>query len=311
MKSQNKKLAPVALFVYARADHTSQTIEALSKNTLAKDTEIWIFSDGPKNNKVEKKVREVREYINLVKEKEWFKNVQIIESQLNKGLAKSIMDGVSHILEKRKNVIVIEDDLITAPDYLEFMNKGLSFYETSQNIGSITGYSPLKSIPDDYSHDIYIVQRSCSYGWATWKDRWVNVDWKASAYHLLKKDFQLRNKFNECGMDRYNRLERQMKGQIDSWSIRFGLWQFINDLYTVYPVVSRLKNIGWDGSGTHSSKNIKIPYNQEIANNKTPFQLEHVQKNEKITRAIRRIYSGTLKTKVARTIENYLLLFTK
>ena len=308
-----KDLAPIALFVYARADHTKATVEALAKNDLAKSTHLWIFSDGPKGQKSTAKVEEVRNYIDTIPGQNSFKSVTIIKAKKNKGLANSIIGGVSKLTIEYGRVIVVEDDLVTAPDYLEFMNSALNFYKTNSNIGSVTGYSPLHSYPSDYKYDVYLATRNCSYGWGTWSDRWERVDWEAQAYEQLRTSFKLRNQFNECGIDRYNRLNRQMNRKIDSWSIRFGLFQFMNNLYTVYPVVSRLKNIGWDGSGTHNtdkSASSSMPHNQKIEDKKIPFQLENVEADSRIIQSVKNIYSGTLKTKIVRTVENYCLAIT-
>lgn len=305
------KLAPIALFVYSRANHTKATVEALAKNDFAKYTHLWIFSDGPIREESMVKVEEVRDYIESIPSQNWFESVTIVKSIKNKGLANSIIYGVSKLTKKYGRVIVVEDDLVTTPDYLEFMNSALDFYKTNYRVGSVTGYSPIYTFPSDYKYDVYVANRNCSYGWGTWSDRWERVDWQAKAYKNLRTSFKLRNQFNECGIDRYNRLERQMKGEIDSWSIRFGLFQFMNGLYTVYPVVSRLRNIGWDGSGTHNtdkSSSLSMPYNQKIVDKKTPFQLENVEADSRIVQSVKNIYSGNLTTKIARTIKNYCLV---
>lgn len=304
-------LAPLALFVYQRLNHTKATVEALAQNNSAKSTNLWIFSDGPKCRKSEKKINEVRDYIDTISKNGWFKSVTIMKSPKNKGLANSIIGGVSMLTAKYGSIIVVEDDLVTAPDFLDFMNRSLDFYRTNPSIGSITGYSPISSCPRDYKHDIYLASRNCSYGWGTWSDRWERVDWGAKEYQQLRRSLKLRKQFNQCGLDRFNRLRRQMNGKIDSWSIRFGLFQFMNDLYTVYPVVSRLKNIGWDGSGTHGhtlSAHFSLPFNNRIEHEKTPFRLEHVEINPMIIKSICNVYSGNLRTKTARKLENYLLL---
>ena len=308
-------LAPIALFVYERVDHARATIEALAKNDLAKSTHLCVFSDGPKHKKSTLRVEEVRGYLDTLPSQNWFKSVTIIKAAKNKGLANSIIKGVSKLIKEYGCVIVVEDDLVTAPDYLDFMNSALDFYKTNQTIGSVTGYSPVHShrLPSDYKHDIYLATRNCSYGWGTWLDRWEKVDWEAKAYNQLQTSFKLRNRFNECGIDRYKRLENQMNGKIDSWSIRFGLFQFMNDLYTVYPVVSRLKNIGWDGSGTHytnKSASLSIPFNQKIEEERVPFKLENINVDARIIQAIRDMYPRALGTKVVRTVENYWLAIT-
>ena len=164
-------LAPIVLFVYNRLDHTQGVIETLLKNTLAKESEFYIFSDAAKTENGVEKVNEVRKFI---RDDSWhtgFKKVSIIEAEKNKGLAKSIIGGVSEIIQKYGKVIVLEDDLKLSPYFLEYMNDALDYYKDVVNIWSISGYSfPMRSLKN-YPHDVFYSYRGCSWGWATWLDR--------------------------------------------------------------------------------------------------------------------------------------------
>lgn len=134
-------LAPVLIFVYARPEHTRRTIESLAYNYQADDTDVFIFSDAPKNEKAIKNVTLVRDYIDTLPDKKLFKSVKIIKSEFNKGLANSIISGVNEIIELTQQVIVLEDDLITSPDFLSYMNDALKFYENDKKIWSVSGYT--------------------------------------------------------------------------------------------------------------------------------------------------------------------------
>jgi len=140
-------LAPIVLFVYNRLDHTQVVIETLLKNTLAKDSELYIFSDAAKSENGIEKVNEVREFI---RDDSWhtgLKKVSIVEAEKNKGLAKSIIGGVSEIIQRYGKVIVLEDDLNLSPYFLEYMNDALDYYKDDEEIWSISGYSfPMKSL---------------------------------------------------------------------------------------------------------------------------------------------------------------------
>src|SRR3989338_525512 len=130
------KLAPITVFVYNRPWHIKQTIESLKKNKEAKKSDLFIFSDGPKNEDDQKKVDEVRKYIKKVN---GFKMVTIIERQKNLRLANSIIAGVTEIINKYGKIIVLEDDLIASPYFLKFMNKGLDLYKKEERVASIHG----------------------------------------------------------------------------------------------------------------------------------------------------------------------------
>jgi Glycosyl transferase family 2 len=278
-------LAPVVIFVYARPEHTKRTIEALAQNYLAKETEVFIYSDAAKGEKTVDKVRMVREYIDSLPQKNLFKSIKIIKSQSNKGLANSVISGVSEIIDKYGRVIVLEDDLVSSRDFLQYMNDALNFYGKDHDIWSISGYTFNIDIPKDYKSDVYLSYRGCSWGWATWKDRWEKVDWDVSDYNHFKNDKRARKMFNRGGRDMANMLDLQMEGKIDSWAIRWCYTQYKLGMLTVYPVVSRIKNIGLDGSGTHSGITSKYDVVLNDSSQKCRFDKPHL--DERILKTFR------------------------
>lgn len=248
---KNSKLAPIVIFVYARPDHTKMTIEALSKNKFAKDTDVYIFSDAAKNEKTKSKVDETRKYIKSIAGNKYFKSTTIIEAEKNKGLANSIISGVTKIIEKYGKVIVLEDDLLTSDNFIEYMNNALNFYKDDNKIWSISGYNvPMKV--KNYPYDVYLNYRGCSWGWATWKNRWDKVDWNVSDYKNFKNNLFKRIKFNRGGNDMSQMLDSQMHGMCDSWAIRWCYQEYKENMYTIYPIKTLINNIGLDGTGTHS-----------------------------------------------------------
>jgi len=293
---------PIILFVYNRPDHTRKTVEALARNELAQESELWVFSDGPKNSAASEMVGEVREYIHSLPDSGLFAKVDIIESQRNKGLAESIITGVTKVINAFGCAIVLEDDLVTAPDFLKFMNACLDYYKDDKKVGSISGYSPTKVIPDDYHHSVYLLSRSCSLGWATWIDRWQQVDWDVTDFDQFKKDTNARKRFDECGSDRFDRLRRQLELGANSWSIRFGYWQFRCGMNTVYPVVTRLRNIGNDGSGVHDGTG--ATYNDDLPEQPVLFELTTPEPDQHIIREVKKIYSGSRLSQFSRFLRN-------
>lgn len=250
------KYAPIILFVYRREEHARQVLDALANNTLAKKSDLFIFSDAAKNTKAAEDVMRTRKMIRDEMWKNYFRSVTIIERTENFGLARSIITGVTEIIRKYGRVIVIEDDSISRCDFLEFMNACLDYYRDDRKIWSIGGYSFLQKadFPADYSQDVYCVQRTCSYAWATWADRWEMVDWEVKNYRSFKNNWRSRKRFNQTGNNHSVMLDSQMNGRIDSWAIRFCFSMFEHDMVTVYPVQTRIRNIGEDGSGVHFNK---------------------------------------------------------
>jgi hypothetical protein len=259
-------LAPIVLFVYNRLDHTKQTVESLQKNELASESELFIYSDAAKNECNINKVNEVREYIKTI---DGFKKVTIIERERNWGLANSIIDGTTKIINKYNKVIVLEDDLVSSPYFLKFMNESLNMYRDRQDIFSITGFSfsqEFMKFDKNNKEDIYLNIRPMSWSWATWKERWNKVDWEVKDFDSFIKDRNKIKKFNTGGTDLTNMLTRQINGKLDSWYIRWSYHAIMNNLFTIYPKVSYVNNIGHDNSGTHSKIDKNNIYNHSELN---------------------------------------------
>jgi hypothetical protein len=279
-------LAPIALFVYNRPWHTQQTVEALQRNTLAIESEIFIFSDAPKNEKAVDNVNDVRKYIQTI---DTFKKVTIIERDENWGLAKSIIQGVTEIINEYGKIIVLEDDLITSEQFLAYMNMALKQYEESDSIFSITAFSfseNFLNIPKGYTEKIYLHPRPMSWSWATWKNRWEICDWEISDYKYLKQDNYFINQFKRIGPDLPKMLELQMNKKIDSWYVRFCYSAYKSRMLTVYPINSLISNIGHDGTGVHctvdESNKYTNSFNNPIQQVDELFLPEEIHLNEKI-----------------------------
>jgi hypothetical protein len=242
--------APIALFTYKRLATLRQTVTALQQNHQAKESELFVFSDGPKKVSDKAVILEIRDYLKTIS---GFKRVTIRESLTNKGLAASVISGVTQVINQFGKVIVLEDDLITTPNFIAYMNNCLNRFENNQRIFSVSGYSfNLGKQPQDYK-DTYFLNRGWSWGWATWKDRWEQVDWAMNDYSQFCTDRQAQRAFAEGGSDLNAMLQKQMSGQLDSWAIRWFYHQFKQQGLTVYPVLSKIYNDGFDDNATHTS----------------------------------------------------------
>lgn len=241
-------LAPIVLFVYNRLKHTLQTVEALKKNLLASESELFIFSDGAKNSNEEIKVNEVRKYINSI---DGFKNISVITRTINFGLSNNIIDGVTQIVNKYGKIIVLEDDLVTSPYFLKFMNDGLELYKNEKNVASVHGYIyPIEGLPETF----FIKGADC-WGWATWDRVWndFELDGRKLLKEIEKRNLQKEIDFNSS-YGYTQMLKDQIKGKNDSWAVRWYASNYLKDMLTLYVGNSLVKNIGLDGSGTHSGK---------------------------------------------------------
>ena len=298
--------SPVVLFVYNRPLHTEQTIEALKRNIFADQSDLYIFSDGPKLETDNKQIAEVRKYIKQIR---GFKSIHIIEQDNNMGLANSVISGVTSVINSYGKVIVLEDDLVTSPYFLKYMNEALEFYKNESQVFSISGYNHppnLMKFPENYLNDIYFNYRNSSWGWGTWKDRWEKVDWEVADFNDFIKDRRAQNDFNRGGEDLTPMLKAQVEGKIDSWAIRWSYSHFCNNGLSVCPVFSYVNNIGMDASGTHCGKTEKYANDLTMAKRDCNLSLP-VNVNEKIMRVFRKVYKKSFKLKVKQMIKNILV----
>lgn len=258
-------LAPICLFTYNRPAETRQTVESLKLNYLAKESRLIVFSDGSKNETALPKVVEVRKYLHTIT---GFKTIEIIESPINKGLANSIITGVTKVIEKYGKVIVLEDDLVSSPNFLNFMNQALDFYTENSKIFSISGYSMQLPSLKAYNEDYYLGYRASSWGWGTWKNRWESVDWQVKDYSSFIWNPVKHYKFMRAGSDLPYMLWKQMNGKIDSWAIRWCYYQFKKDQLTVFPSKSMIESVGIGVAATHTKKttrfNVSIEKSDQI-----------------------------------------------
>jgi len=278
----NSDYIPICLFTYNRLEETKKTVKALEDNFLAKESDLFIFSDGPKNDSDLDKVLQVRSFLKNI---EGFKTIVLIKSETNKGLANSIISGVSKVIKIHKKVIVLEDDLITSPNFLNFMNQSVLYYVNDPKVFSISGYTMNLKGLDDLEEDFYFGCRASSWGWATWDDRWESVDWKVSSYKTFISNKESVLKFNIGGSDMTSMLKSQMRGEIDSWAIRFCFQQYIDNLACVFPKVSKVQSIGFSKDATHTAGAKKFLTKLDDSK-KTSFKFKNFTKyDEKLIKA--------------------------
>jgi hypothetical protein len=241
-----KNLAPILLFTYNRPHHTRQTVEALQKNHLAQESQLFIYSDAPKNQVTEAKVKEVRQYLKTI---DGFKKVTIIEREKNWGLANSIIDGVTQIVNEYGKVIILEDDLITSPYFLKFMNEALEFYEDKKKVWHVSSWN--YPIDRQGLSDTFLWRIMNCWGWATWADRWqyFEKDVNKTISEFSKDDIK---KFDlDSGSGFWSQVIANKEERINSWAIFWYVTIFKKDGLCLNSTQPFVKNIGHDGSGVH------------------------------------------------------------
>jgi len=239
----------IAVFCYKRANKLKLCIEALLKNPECASMDIIFFSDGFKGEKDKEGVLEVREYI---KSLTGFRKVYKHFRSANLSTGPNFHTGLSFLSENFEQFIVVEDDLVVSPNYLSYMLSALAFYKEQKTIFSITGFCfPLRL--NDYAYDTIIHKRFCSYGWASWSNRTKDVIWDAKGLeNLVKTSPNFKKRLNEEGFDLFRMLDKQIKGVISTWDIQMQVHVAEHRLKVVYPVISKVTNIGFDTESTNT-----------------------------------------------------------
>jgi len=303
----DKKLAPVVIFVYNRLDNTKAVVEALQKNYLAKDTDVFIYSDAAKNKKNEKKVYKVRQYIKTINE---FKSVTIIERKENFYIEKNIIEGVTEIINKYGKVIVLEDDGVTAKYFLSFMNNALNFYENIEQVMHIASFTFIK-MPGDYSKTIiWRYPENTGGGWATWKNRWDKFIWfktEQEALNVLsdeqKEKIELEGSF---------KCLRNLKLNPIPWDICWYINIIRNNGLTVNSPKSFVKNNGLS-NGTHFSFFNRFlgkhPLDVELSNDENIIFEDRIIENDEAIKLLKKLYSKIEnKNKILKSIVKTLFM---
>lgn len=244
-------LAPIALFVYNRPDTTLLCLQHLKRNRLADRSVLYIFSDGPKPGAGDGDLQAVREVRKIIRTESWCREVYIEESPVNLGLSRSIIGGVTRLVQQFGKIIVLEDDLLTSAGFLEFMNGGLERYADEERVFQVNGYLP--PVLKNYTGTSFFLPMASTWGWATWERAWRYFEVSPANYRDVlsssrnRKKFDLNNSFPYTDM-----LFRQMRGEIDSWGIRWWYTVYQQNGICLFPDRTLIKNIGFNEFATHT-----------------------------------------------------------
>ena len=279
--------APILLFVYNRPSHTRRCIESLLNNPLASESHLFIYADGAKDETQQADVNEVRKFIHSI---DGFKHITLIERTENWGLARNIIDGVTTQVNRYGKVIVLEDDLIVAPSFLQFMNDALETYKDELKVGHIQAcdFTQDPTLPDTF-----LIKWTGSWGWATWDRSWkhFNPNGKELLQELEARKLTYTFDFNgKYGFTRM--LRRQIAGKNNSWAIRWNASLFLKDILSLNVGRSLVQNEGFDGSGTNCGGGGL--YASHLHLNELPvIRITPIEENKEARQAFVRYYART------------------
>lgn len=292
-------IAPVVIFTYDRLDTLKRTIESLETNELASETDCFIFSDAfdEKKNNYDS-ICSVRSFLDSYKDNSVFANAFVEYAAEHKGLAKSVISGVTKVIGKYGKAIIVEDDLIVSNSFLRYMNEALRHFQDNPSIWSISGFSIGLINAQNINSDVYLSRRGSSWGWATWYDRWCTVDWDVKDYESFVENENKKNSFNKCGEDLTNLLVMWKEKKTDSWAIRFDYAQFRQGRYTVFPRKSQVQNIGLNGFGTNCGKSLLNIYKTYLYNLDGYINFDLIDDYSKIEKEKARAFSSSILSRI-------------
>jgi len=295
-------LAPISLFCYTRLDHLRMTVDSLVKSSLAKDSDLVVYVDAAKTPDLMDSVAHVSAYTETIS---GFKSVSIRKRNVNYGLSKSIIQGVAEVLREREKIIVLEDDLVLSPFFLEYMNEALERYSNDNRVVSIHGYiyPTTHQLPE-----AFFLRGADCWGWGTWKRAWdcFNPNGEALLEQLKRRN--LTKLFDFDGTYPYTKmLEDQILGRNDSWAIRWYASAFLANGLTLYPGRNLVRNIGTDNSGTHCEATNQ--YDVDLSSKRIQQNDLEVIESKSGREAFKAFFQSNKRTVLERLINKFKSLF--
>lgn len=290
--------APIIVTVYDRLQHFQQCIAALQRNRASGESELYVVSDAPSRPEHAQRIAWVRDYAKTIT---GFKSVHLIFREENYGAYRSFMAITRQVLDLHGRFIFLEDDVVPSSNFLDYMNGGLDFYEADPRVFSLAGYTYAIRFPETYNKDVFFLPSNCPWGFASWKDRWDAIDFSdKDRYSIVKRDRALRKRAVAMGRYMLGMFESDSRpGGAPAPDIRIAFHQFFNEVYTVYPRLSKTMNIGLDGTGMNSQKDLKSKYLVQLdtSDDKTEYVAD-VRLDADLLRRVRDFQNGPFMTRV-------------
>jgi hypothetical protein len=283
------ELAPIVLFVYSRPELTKTTLETLAANKEAAASILYVYSDGPKPSASPEMLQRINEVRNLVRSKQWCKEVVLMDAEKNKGLARSVIDGVTEIVNRHEKAIILEDDIIISPHFLSFMNNALEKYKDDSRVGSIAGWNYFCS---GKLSENFFFRLPDSISWGIYKRSWKLFEPDADSILDKINTQALKDRLNVGNaVNLLKTLEQQKERKVDSWAVKWTASCVINNLLTLYPHTSLTKHVGYGETSTHCKDDYdEFNYKLKVATQDIPLHDIPVKENESGVRHYQHFY---------------------
>ncbi len=250
MSSKNN-YAPILVSVYDRLDTFSKCIDALQKNDLSVDSELFIVSDGPKDKSSVGRIDKVRAFARNIN---GFKKVNLIFRDENFGSFKSITEAERQIIKEFGRIILLEDDIIASPGFLRFLNSALEYYESNKTIFSVSSYVHPINYISKFNGYCITAPFHCPWGYATWLDRYDQINPNLNPLVDIKKDKYIYKYLTKYSPFILKSLIDDFKKNLGYIDVRISTQMMLKKMVSIYPAKSLSFNIGFDGSGERMKK---------------------------------------------------------
>lgn len=263
-------LSPIVIFAWRRPKLFLQTIDSLSRCFLFKESDVFVFIDGPRHDKDNILIEETYKIAQKIKSRK----LEIIRRDRNFGLKNNIKMGVGEVISKYGRAIVVEEDLIFARDFLVFMNKALEHYSDIQDVFSVTGYCPKINIPEDYKYSVFFFFRVSSWGWGTWERVWKGFESFELSRSHIESVINDPMEFHRFCAGGYDLKDIALNALNKSWAIEFQYYHYLSSSLCVYPIRTKLKHMGFregENIGFQRIKFSDFPFDPEFCESNYSF----------------------------------------
>lgn len=265
--------APIIVFAYKRPEHFRAMLATLAANEPAAESKLYIFCDGPKPDASDHDRAAIAEVRSIAHGVHGFASVSVIAAGTNKGLARSVIDGVTQVVHEHGRAIIVEEDVVLSPHFLRFMNQALDAYAADARVAAIGAWNYFA--PEEQIQRNFFLRYPDSQAWATWKRAWDRFEPDGKALlDLLERSGRLKAFDCDGRVGIYSEMLRaQVEGRIDSWAIRWTASCIASGGLCYYPRVSLLRNKGIGQGGTHETGH---DHNAELPIAAEPVHVERI-----------------------------------
>lgn len=288
------KCTPILVSVYDRREHLKKCVESLRLNPLSDQSDLFIVSDAASVLSDEAKVNQVR---SSIKEIRGFRHVYPIERDRNMGSFLSVKNAIEDLVREFGRIIFLEDDNIVSSNFLEYLNDGLKFYQEDTSIFSVSGYNYPIQIPPDYPHSVYKWQGFSAWGVGLWRDRWESIKWGYSEFDRIKNNRRKRNELDLVAGHLFFHFSNDIRLGRTIIDTNICYHMFMSGLFSIFPVLSKIRNIGDDGTGEHGG--FARRYARQALDCKSECRfVRGIQPDEKIDGALRKHFKVSMKERI-------------